>query len=553
MKKLYLTLVILLLGSFLLIGCGQSNTTTPPATQPTVTTPSGGQPTTAVATTPATTTNPSTTTAAPAPGTPKKGGTLNVMIDSVPPTAIGWPAELIGDASTAPQLCLEPLLREGPKGQIYPWLAESYKVADDLKSITFTLRKGVKFHDGSDFNAEVAKWNLENQIAAKRTPYWSSVDVIDDYTVRVNFNQWLNTNVRVFADGQSSMMVSKASFDKNGLDWMRQNPVGTGPFKFVSFSRDVGFKTTRFENYWGKDAQGTQLPYLDAVNILFVSDPTTQNAVVQSGGADMAIFEPGKRAADFKSLGMELRYDLVTSYSLTPDTANADSPLANQKVREATEYAINKEAIAKALSYGYWGAPYQIPAPATIAYNPNFTLGRKYDPVKAKDLLAEAGYANGLNITIICIPLSLNKDVDTAIQADLKKVGINATLEFPEAAKWQSYNTTGWKNAWVFQPFAGFPNWNYTLQFYFAPNSVNNKSWLRTPEFLEAYNKTITSPQPDVKLMQATSDIMTQQASIIPVMEAGRGWAYKPYVMNAGLLERGLSPYWKPEQAWLNK
>jgi len=126
--------------------------------------------------------------------------------------------------SSAPQLCIEPLLREGPTGQIYPWLAESYKVADDLKSISFTLRKGVKFHDGTDFNAASAKWNLQNQIDAKRTPYWTSIDIIDDLNIRVNLNQWLNTNVRVFADGQSSMMVSKAAFDKNGLDWMRQNP-----------------------------------------------------------------------------------------------------------------------------------------------------------------------------------------------------------------------------------------------------------------------------------------------------------------------------------------
>jgi peptide/nickel transport system substrate-binding protein len=545
MKKLSVVLGIILICSLLVIGC--STSTTQPTTSQAATSPP------AITTTPKPTTSIAPPSTTPAAQTPKMGGTLNVMIDSVPPTAIGWPAEFIGDASSAPQLCIEPFLREGPKGEIYPWLAESYVVAADLSNITFTLHKGIKFHDGSDLNAQVAQWNLNNQIEAKRTPFWKSVDVIDDFTIRVNLNQWLNTNVRAFADGQSSMMVSKASFDKNGKDWMRQNPVGTGPFKFASFSRDVGFKTTKFADYWAKDTSGNKLPYLDAVNILFVPDPTTQNAVVQSGGADMAIFEPGKRAADFKSLGMELRYDLVTSYSLTPDSANLDSPLANQKIREATEYAINKEAISKALSYGYWGAPYQIPAPATAPYNPNFNLARKYDPDKAKQLLAEAGYASGLDITIICIPLSLNKDVDIAMQADLKKVGINATLEFPEAAKWQSYNTTGWKNAWVFQPFAGFPNYNYTLQFYFSQTAINNKSWLRTPEFLAAYDKSLTSVKQDVTLMRAVTDIMTQQASVIPVMEAGRGWAYKPYVMSAGLLERGLSPYWKPEQAWINK
>jgi peptide/nickel transport system substrate-binding protein len=571
MKRLFVVLATILVISILIAGCGKttsstSSTTSKPATTSSATSTSAATSTTSTTSKPATSTTatataPSTTTTTsaaatsttPAALTPKKGGTMNVMLDSVPPTAIGWPAEFIGDASSAPQLCIEPFLREGPKGEIYPWLAESYKVADDLKSISFVLRKGVKFHDGSDFNAQVAKWNLQNQIDAKRTPFWSSIDVIDDYNIRVNFTQWLNTNVRVFADGQSSMMVSKVAFDKNGLDWMRQNPVGTGPFKFVSFSRDVGFKTVKFDSYWAKDAQGTQLPYLNAVNILFVLDYTTQNAVMQSGGADMAIMEPGKRAADFKDMGCTVRYDLVTTYSLTPDTANADSPLAKQPVREAIEYAINKDALAQGLSYGYWGGANQIPGPATAPYNKNFTLARTYDLAKAKSLLASAGYANGLDITLICIPVSLNKDADVAIQADLKKAGINATLEFPEAAKWQSYNTAGWKNALVFQPFAGFPNWNYTLQFYFSPTAVNNKSWLRTPEFLDAYNKTLSSINQDISLMQACADTMTKQCSVIPVMQQGRGWAYKPYVMTAGLLERGLSPYWKPEQAWLNK
>lgn len=445
---------------------------------------------------------------------------------------------------------MEGLLREDPVGGVYPWLASSFKIADDLKSVTFTLNKGVKFHDGSDFNAAVAKWNIDNQITAKSRPEFASCDIIDDYTIRVNLTAWRNYVMRTFGDGPGAWMISKAAFDKNGLDWVRQNPVGTGPFKFVSFNRDVGFKTVKNTNYWqpGK-------PYLDAVNILFVGDQTTQKAVVQSGGADMIIMEPGKQAADLKALGLNIKYDLVTTYNLTPDTANADSPLAKQEVREATEYAMNKESYAKALSFGYWGAPYQLEAPASAPYNPNFTLARKYDLNKAKDLLTKAGYSssNPVTFTIICTPISLNKDLDQLIQADLKAAGMNVTLEFPEMPKWSSYNTQGWKNAYIFQPNAGFANYNYTLQFYFGPTSLNNKSWLRTPEFLTAFDKSVNAPAPNIDLIRAVTDTMIKQASIIPGIEAGRGWGWKPYVMNAGWLERGLSPYWKAEQAWLNK
>ena len=119
---------------------------------------------------------------------------------------------------------------------------DSYKLADDHMSITFTLRKGIQFHDGSSFNATVAKWNMDNQITAKKTSTWASVDLIDDYTVRVNFTKWQNTNRSGFS-GATAWMVSKAAFDKNGLDYVRQNPIGTGPFKFVSFLKDTSFKT----------------------------------------------------------------------------------------------------------------------------------------------------------------------------------------------------------------------------------------------------------------------------------------------------------------------
>jgi ABC-type transport system substrate-binding protein len=157
---------------------------------------------------------------------------------------------------------MEPLLHATAAGELKPWLAESYKVADDLTSITFNLRKGVKFQDGTDFNAQAAKWNLDNQIQAKRQPYWKSVEVIDDYTIRLNLTQWQNSILSFLADETDSWMVSPAAFQKNGIDWMRKNPVGTGPFKFVSFASDTGLKTVRNPDYWGKDAQGKNCTWM---------------------------------------------------------------------------------------------------------------------------------------------------------------------------------------------------------------------------------------------------------------------------------------------------
>ena len=121
-------------------------------------------------------------------------------------------------------------------------------MADDLKLITFNLRKGVVFYDGSDFNVEVAKWNLDNMIKAEVSAFalFFSVDIIDDYTIRVNFTKWQSTLPMSFAEGNPWVPTgSKAAFEKNGLEWMRANPVGTGPFKFESFQLDASLKVVR--------------------------------------------------------------------------------------------------------------------------------------------------------------------------------------------------------------------------------------------------------------------------------------------------------------------
>ena len=150
-----------------------------------------------------------------------------MIYDSGPSGSIGYPQELTGDASFAPQICFEGLIREDTKGIFSPWLAESYDLAADQTSITFKIRKGVKFHDDSDLNATVVKWNMDNQIAAKLAPNWKSVDIIDDYTVKVSFSKWQNTML----SGLAMSMISKVAFDKNGLDWVRMNPVGNRTFQ----------------------------------------------------------------------------------------------------------------------------------------------------------------------------------------------------------------------------------------------------------------------------------------------------------------------------------
>jgi peptide/nickel transport system substrate-binding protein len=481
---------------------------------------------------------------------PKYGGTLRNIL-SVGPPNIGWPAEITSGAADL-QYCLETLLHSDNKGNIVPWLAESYKIADDMKSITFKLRKGIKFHDGSDFNAGVAKWNMDNMINAHKQPNWVAVDVTDDYTIRLNLKEWSNTLLFSFAESEpATLFISKAAYDKNGKTWMKTNPVGTGPFKLESFQQDVSLKIVKNPDYWRKNADGNQLPYLDGIECLIIVNPTTREMTMKTGGADMANIDLGKSAADYAAMGLKIITSMDANLILVPDSAHTDSIWSNQKIREAVEYAIDREGISKAFGHGFTQAAYQIPARSSTAFDPDFPLGRKYDPEKAKQLLAEAGYPNGFKSTIIADPFA-NRDIVTTLQAQLAIVGIQVELEFPEAGKWVSHlGPAGtWQNAAILMPCPSQgPSFIGGLQFSY---SFWGNNWLKTPELKQAYQAAFNSPAVDVELIRKVTDMATRDALFIPVSEIGSATAIRTYVV-ANFGERSTPTFWNIEEAWLNK
>ena len=467
-----------------------------------------------------TTTSNTSTVTSPATGTgtaatPKSGGTLRFLVGTSP-TNVGWPAEpTVNQAST--QTTCDTLLRGDNKGNIIPWLAESYKIADDRNSITFSLRKGVKFHDQSDFNAAVAKWNLDNYINAGMQSSWASVDVVDDYTVRVNFTKWQSTLLSTFVEPSfPAFMVSKAAFEKNGKDWMRMHPVGTGPFIFDSSVLDVSYKIKRNPDWWVKGK-----PNLDGINYICVAEEATRTLAMQYGEGDALTITSLIYLDRFSGPDYIIHVPPVSgTLSLVPDTANADSPWANQKVREAVEYAIDKEGISRTFGHGLTQAPYQvIPRGSTLAYDPDFNIGRKYDLEKAKQLIAEAG--GGFETTII-VPPTAEKNVAVAIQENLEKIGIKVNFEFPDmgayAVKYMS-PTANWHNAALLYsvPVISGVDFSIGLQFVF---NMLGQSWERTPEIAQAYQDFSIALTVDIQKVRAIAEMIYKNASIIPVVES---------------------------------
>jgi peptide/nickel transport system substrate-binding protein len=535
-KRLFMVFLILLISASILVGCGKSSpTTSAPAATPTKTT------STIPSASPTITTNPTTS------AVNKYGGTLKIIIIAGPQNPGGLPAEIFGPDATSSQFCMEPLLRGDNKGGVLPWLAETYKLAADMNSITFTLRKGVKFHDGTNLNAQAAKWNLDNYIKSPSNQYWASTEMIDDYTIKVNFRAWANTVINSFT-GNGAWMISPTAFEKNGMDWARLNPVGTGPFKFQSFQRDVSYKVVKNPDYWQKGK-----PYLDGIEISYIADPMTQRAALQAGEAHMLQLEPGKTAKDLENLGLKTYFQLVTVYSFLPDSAHADSPYANQKVREAIEYSLDRESMAKAFSYGYWQAQYQIPYPTNAAFNPNFSLARKFNVDKAKQLLTESGYPQGFATTILVNPAIVDRNIPVALQSNLAAIGVKAELSYPANMGKFIGDSNSLNNVLVIQPIMGSANYNSAFMFFLGKTAMWNQNFLPSPEFIAFKNTSTAAPSADPALIRAATDQLIKEATAIPFMLAGMGWVMQPVIMDAGFGEMSASDVIKAEEVWLSK
>jgi peptide/nickel transport system substrate-binding protein len=556
-----ISLLILVVGvaiALIIAGCSSNTATTPPVTTPAQTT----------ANTPAQTVNPpvQTTTTAPAitastasatskpsasPVSSKSGGILRWVETVSPSTPIGLPSECSGPSGLTPQIALETLLKEQLGGAIKPGLVASYDVSTNPPSLTFHLQKGVKFSDGTDFNAQAAKWNLDkikaSALYASNAANWKSIDVVDDYTIKVSFNTWLNTIIPDFCN-QMTYQISPAAYDKNGIDWIRWHMVGTGPFLMTDFQRDVTLTAARNPNYWqpGK-------PYLDGFKYFFVSDEMTREALFKSGGADVLNTNGnGQMANRLKDAGYIIVTQIAGPNMLVPDSANSDSPWSNLKVRQAAEYAIDKGSISTTFGFGWWTAVYQFSNPASMSYDSSLTP-RKYDVAKAKQLLTEAGYPNGFKTSIIASPLQINRDMVIAIQAQLAKVGIQAEAQFPESAKWTEISTNTWKNAILVTGIFDRGNQNATFNYFLGVPATTWKSVLRPDGWAETLAASKSAPNQDPALLKKLEKMVDDNVLCIPIEAGNNAWVMTKNVQDTGEGTRGQANWIEPQDTWMSK
>lgn len=365
----------------------------------------------------------------------KYGGVLHVAQSVFDySVGIGTPYEVTGtETETAYQALFEKLWERGADGHIKLVLADSYTVSDDGLEYTFVLKQGIKFHDGSDFNADAVAWNYNKAAAAGVITGLVGAEVIDDYTVKLILDV-ANPFFLMNNESETSFFIaSKVNEETIGQEAARTHPVGTGPFKFVSMEVGKSIVLTRNENYWRTDEDGNQLPYLDGLEITTISDPTVAAAALANGEIDVYSGTLQNLVENLEAYGIEQfrieRGNVPTNIRGIRFMANGRNAklFTDQRLRKAVAYAIDGKAIAATFKDGSIEYTEQVALPGGADYIDNPTV-YEYNPEKAKELLAEAGYADGFDIEINIDTTSLSQRLAELYQYYLGQVGINVKI-----------------------------------------------------------------------------------------------------------------------------
>ncbi len=412
---------------------------------------------------------------------PRYGGTL-LVLHEYSPSNLGawWEPHRFVDVQLA-RFAVENLVGLDAEGQPVPQLATGWEVDDSAGTITFHLREGVKFHDGTDFDAEAVKWNLEMQKNGVKTELKavSSIEVLDRYTVRVRLSQNDPLFVQRLSSSMTGKMTSPAAYELYGPDGVRVHPVGTGPFKFVRFVRDELLEYERFDDYWQEG-----LPYLDGVMVKFVRDVFTRKLAFLGGEGHILYGVLPSDVPLLEDNGATIAYRTTTLFTLAGNSGHSGSPTSDIRVRRAIAYALDVPTMVNGVYEGTSSPTNQLAVTNGPGWNPDIK-GYPYDPVKAAELLAEVGIAPSTPWkTELFYQVSEDRNaLYTLVQEYLARVGIEVRLVPLDSQTMAEKIDGGWQGLAAFSMSYNVGTaYSSMLQRYLSQDAYSGGPYLTIPD-----------------------------------------------------------------------
>ena len=427
----------------------------------------------------------------------------------------------------------ETLVKINSDGSVSPLLADSWEVSPDLRTYTFRLRKGVKFHNGEPMNAAAVKFSFERAGAEKSInkdkrvfAAMTSVAAIDEHTVVV-INSQINPNL-LFALGQgTAAIVEPKSADANAT-----KPIGTGPYQLEAWNKGSSVVLSKWNGY--RNAAAIKFK---KVTFRFISDPAAQAAALLSGDVDV-FPRIGTRAVPQFKANPRFQVLIGNSQGKTILTINnKKKPLDDIRVRRAILAAIDRKAVVEGAADGYGspiGSHYVRGLPGfidTTAINP-------FNIEKAKALLAEAGVKTPLELSFKLPPPPYARQGGEVIAAQLAKIGIIAKIENVEFAQWIS------------NVFGGPKNFDLTMILHVEPFDLGNFAkkdyyWgYDSPAFNTLFDKIKNSPR------VADRAKLLGDAQRMLANEAVHAFLYQPQWIT--LANKNLKGMWKDMPIFVN-
>ena len=423
------------------------------------------------------------------------------------------------------------LVRLDDAGNTTPGLALSWKASPDLMSFTFVLRPNVLMHDGTKLTAELVKQNIERNIAlgskvsgtmAESTRPIASIEVLGELEFKLLLKS-ASGQIPYFLGGIGGMIAASSSIgpDAFGVNF---KAVGSGPYRLKSFESNVRTIMTRNEQYWGGTAgrpAGFEHHY--------VPDGRARLNALRSGQANVVLIDP-RQIPEAKGAGMQVQINEKNGvWDIYINVGRP--PLNDLKVRQAFMHAIDRDTLAEALSFGSGKATVQLFAQSSPVFDPALEKRYPFDPKKAKALLAEAGYKNGIDISHLLLNTSEYKKLAEALQAMLAESGIRLKFDVVDASQFNLFRRAPYLGDILMARWGGRADPIQTFQELVATGGTYNPQGVATPEIdtlIDKAKRLLPEDPERLSVARQIGRVAVEYASNLPLMTRSNVYAYKP-------------------------